>query len=157
MKNNFLSYVQTNKLTANKCYQTSPYYNFFFLINVTKHTWMQNVGYFFYCLKKRVTTFTYTSRTLGRRQTTNDIQQEERLSQRINGIFSHKLDFLFFFFPDCWIQATKIIWKIPLRIFEDWESFFFFFLKSRLGDINCCQMIYYLCVKKKLKIVRSEW
>ena len=59
---------------------------------------MQNVGYFFYCLKKRVTTFTYTSRTLGRRQTTNDIQQEERLSQRIKGIFSHKLDFFFFFF-----------------------------------------------------------
>ena len=58
---------------------------------------MQNVGYFFYCLKKRVTTFTYTSRTLGRRQTTNDIQQEERLSQRIKGIFSHKLDFFFFF------------------------------------------------------------
>ena len=24
----------------------------------------------------------------------------------------------------------------------------YIFLKLRLGDINCCQMIYYLCIKK---------
>ena len=84
---------------------------------------MQNVGFFFFFWKKRVTTFTYTSRTLGRQQTTNDIQQEERLSQRIKGIFSHKL-------------------YIYIYIY------IFFFLKLRLGDINCCQMIYYLCIKK---------
>ena len=52
-------------------------------------------GIFFIVLKKRVTTFTYTSRTLGRQQTTDDVQQEERLSQRIKGIFSHKLEFFF--------------------------------------------------------------
>ena len=55
-------------------------------------------GFFFFFWKKRVTTFTYTSRTLGRQQTTDDVQQEERLSQRIKGIFSHKLEF---FFSDC--------------------------------------------------------